>query len=131
MWVPNHFQFFFQNSNGHIPSQSSTQTRVAMWKILRNRPKFIQLRSISKLRFSEINTNSDITPPNNLDGKAGGSSGRPASTAACNDKRQAWPPMDYFKRPLEENCPNHTYCVRHKLKGCSMIRSFMTSGSLT
>jgi hypothetical protein len=28
---------------------------------------FIQLRSISKLRFNKINTNSDITPPNNLD----------------------------------------------------------------
>jgi hypothetical protein len=34
---------------------------------LRNLPKFIQLRSISKLRFSKINTNSDIAPPNNLD----------------------------------------------------------------
>jgi hypothetical protein len=29
--------------------------------------KFIQLRSISKSRFSWINTNSDITPPNKLD----------------------------------------------------------------
>jgi glutaredoxin-related protein len=34
---------------------------------LRNLPKFIQLRSISKSRFSKINTNSDITLPNNLD----------------------------------------------------------------
>jgi hypothetical protein len=34
---------------------------------LRNLPKFIQLRSISKLRFSKINTNLDIAPPNNLD----------------------------------------------------------------
>jgi hypothetical protein len=34
---------------------------------LRNLPKFIQLRSISKSRFSKINTNSDITPPDNLD----------------------------------------------------------------
>jgi hypothetical protein len=34
---------------------------------LRNLPKFIQLRSISKSRFSGINTNSDITSPNNLD----------------------------------------------------------------
>jgi hypothetical protein len=29
--------------------------------------KFIQLRSISKPRFNKINTNLDITPPNNLD----------------------------------------------------------------
>jgi hypothetical protein len=34
---------------------------------LRNLPKFIPLRSISKSRFSKINTHSDITPPNNLD----------------------------------------------------------------
>jgi hypothetical protein len=33
---------------------------------LRNIAKFIQLRSISKSRFNKINTNSDITPPNNL-----------------------------------------------------------------
>jgi hypothetical protein len=33
----------------------------------RNLPKFIQLRSISKSRFSKINTNLDITPPNNID----------------------------------------------------------------
>jgi hypothetical protein len=35
--------------------------------LLRNLSKFIQLQSISKPRFSKINTNSDITPPNNLD----------------------------------------------------------------
>jgi hypothetical protein len=34
---------------------------------LRNFSKFIQLRSISKSRFSRINNNSDFTPPNNLD----------------------------------------------------------------
>jgi hypothetical protein len=34
---------------------------------LRNLPKCLQLRSITKSRFSNINTNSDITPPNNLD----------------------------------------------------------------
>jgi hypothetical protein len=34
---------------------------------LRNLPKFIQLRSISKSRFSKINTNSYITHPNKLD----------------------------------------------------------------
>jgi hypothetical protein len=34
---------------------------------LRNLSIFSQLLSISKSRFSKINTNSDITPPNNLD----------------------------------------------------------------
>jgi hypothetical protein len=40
---------------------------VGMCMLLRKVSIFIQLRSISKLRFSKINTNSDITPPNNLD----------------------------------------------------------------
>jgi hypothetical protein len=41
---------------------------VGMCMSLRNLPKFIQLgSSISKSRFSKINSNSDITPPNNLD----------------------------------------------------------------
>jgi hypothetical protein len=40
---------------------------VGMCMSLRNVSKFIQLQSISKSWFSGINTNSDITPPNNLD----------------------------------------------------------------
>jgi hypothetical protein len=40
---------------------------VGMFMLLRNLSIFIQLWSISKSRFSKINTNSDITPPNNLD----------------------------------------------------------------
>jgi hypothetical protein len=40
---------------------------VGMCLSLRNLPKFIQLQSISKSRFNKINTNSYITPPNNLD----------------------------------------------------------------
>jgi hypothetical protein len=35
--------------------------------MLRNLSKFIELRSISKSRFSRIKTSLDITPPNNLD----------------------------------------------------------------
>jgi hypothetical protein len=35
--------------------------------LLRNLSKFIQLQSFPKSRFSKINSNSDITPPNNLD----------------------------------------------------------------
>jgi hypothetical protein len=56
---------------------------------------------------------------------------RRISIAAHNDKRPVRPPMDHFKRLLEEACPNHAYPVRHKLKDCSMMRSFMTSGPLT
>jgi hypothetical protein len=40
---------------------------IGMCMSLRNLSIFIKLRSISKSRFSKINTNSDITPPNNLD----------------------------------------------------------------
>jgi hypothetical protein len=39
--------------------------------------------------------------------------------------------MNYFKRLLEEACPNHAYPVRHELKNCDMMRCFMTSGSIT
>jgi hypothetical protein len=40
---------------------------VGMSMLSRNHSIFIQLWSISKSRFSKINTNSDITCPNNLD----------------------------------------------------------------
>jgi hypothetical protein len=40
---------------------------VRICMLLRNLPKLIQLRSVSKSRFNNININLDITPPNNLD----------------------------------------------------------------
>jgi hypothetical protein len=64
-------------------------------------------------------------------GETAGSGMRHTLTAGCNDKRQARLPMDHFKRLLDEACPNHAYPVRHKLKDCGMMRSFMTSGSIT
>jgi hypothetical protein len=39
--------------------------------------------------------------------------------------------MDHFKRLLKGACPTHAYPIQHKLKDCGMMRSFMTSGSLT
>jgi hypothetical protein len=63
------------------------------------------------------------------DGEVGGSGVRSIPTAAGSDKRQAMPPMNHFKRLLEEAYPNHVYPVRHKLKDCSMMRSYMTSGA--
>jgi hypothetical protein len=56
---------------------------------------------------------------------------RRISTAARNNKRLARLPTDHFTRLLEEACPNRAYSVRHKLKDYSMMRSFMTLGSLT
>jgi hypothetical protein len=52
-------------------------------------------------------------------------------TAARSDKSQTMLPKDQFKRPLKEACPNHAYPISNKLKYCGMMRSFMTSGSLT
>jgi hypothetical protein len=39
--------------------------------------------------------------------------------------------IDHFEKLLEETCPNHSYPVKHKLRDCSMMKSFMTSGSLS
>jgi hypothetical protein len=72
-----------------------------------------------------------MTTIDGKDGKAGGSGVRCTPTAACNYKHQARPPMDHFKRLLEEACPNNAYPISHKLKDCGMMRSFMTSGSIT
>jgi hypothetical protein len=44
-------------------------------------------------------------------------------------KSQAQPPTNHFKNLLEEICPNHTYPIKHKLRNCSMMKSFMISGS--
>jgi hypothetical protein len=65
------------------------------------------------------------------DSEAGDSDVRHISTTARSNKCQARPPTDHFKRLLEEACQNHTYHIRHKLKDCDMMRSFLTSGSLT
>jgi hypothetical protein len=46
-------------------------------------------------------------------------------------KRQARPLIDHFERLLEEACPNHAYPIKHKLKDCSMMKNFVSSGSLT
>jgi hypothetical protein len=41
---------------------------------------------------------------------------------------QAWYPKDHFKKVLKVACPNHTYLVKYKLKDCTMLKNFMTSG---
>jgi hypothetical protein len=61
-----------------------------------------------------------------------GSSGKGHISATMHSgRRLARTHIVYFKRLLEEACPNHAYLIRHKLKDCGMMRSFMTSGSLT
>jgi hypothetical protein len=63
--------------------------------------------------------------------KAGSSGMGCVTTVAHSDKCQAWPPIDHFRRLLEEACQNHAYPVGHELKDCDMMKSFMILGSLT
>jgi hypothetical protein len=52
-------------------------------------------------------------------------------TAARSGKHQARPPIDHFKKLLEEAYPNHAYPVKHKLRDCDMMKNFMISGFRT
>jgi hypothetical protein len=52
-------------------------------------------------------------------------------TIAGSGKRQARPPVDHFKKLLEETCPSHAYAIKHKLRDCGMMKSFMVLVSLT
>jgi hypothetical protein len=76
MWVANHFQKYFKTQMETSINNAQHKQELLYGKYLSlvgicmslmNLPKFTQLRSISKSRFSNINANSDITPPNNLD----------------------------------------------------------------
>jgi hypothetical protein len=46
-------------------------------------------------------------------------------------KHQALQPADHSKKLLEVTSPKHAYPIRHKLKECSMIKNYMTTGALT
>jgi hypothetical protein len=62
---------------------------------------------------------------------------RLTTTVATTSKRAAlaWCasrlPMDHFKKLFEETCPNHTYPIKNKLRGCDMMKNLMALGSLT
>jgi hypothetical protein len=45
-------------------------------------------------------------------------------------KRQARQPTDHLEKLLEVTCPNHAYPIKHKLKECSMMKNYMTTGAL-
>jgi hypothetical protein len=61
----------------------------------------------------------------------GGSGVEHIMAVAGSCKRQAWPQTDHFERLLEETCPNNAYHIKHKLRDYDMMKSFMTSGSLS
>jgi hypothetical protein len=63
--------------------------------------------------------------------EADGSGVALVTTTVGSSKRQARPPTNHFERLLKEACPNHMYPIKHKLRGCTMMKNFMVSGSLT
>jgi hypothetical protein len=76
-----------------------------------------------------VTTTTDYDNTNN--GMAGGAGKGRVMTVVHSDKCQACLPSKHFKRLLEEACANHVYPIRHKLKNCDMMKSFMISGSPT
>jgi hypothetical protein len=40
-----------------------------------------------------------------------------------------WQPGDHIEKLLEATYPNHTYPARHKLKGCTMMKNYITMGT--
>jgi hypothetical protein len=54
-----------------------------------------------------------------------------AIEAVGSSKHQARLSMDQFKMLLEETCPNHAYPIKHKLKDYGLMKSFMTTRSLS
>jgi hypothetical protein len=71
-----------------------------------------------------------IDDDDSINERASGSSAEHAIEATCNIKCQAQPPMDHFVKLLKETCLNHTYSIKHKLRDCGLMNSFMTTGSL-
>jgi hypothetical protein len=96
-----------------------------------------------KRRPKRITTKADYDDDN--DKKIDGSDLGCVAPAAHSGKCQVRSPKEHFERFLEEDCSNHAYPIKHKLKDCSnhvylskyklkdcdMINNFMTSGSLT
>jgi hypothetical protein len=44
-------------------------------------------------------------------------------------KHQVWLPVDHIEELLEVTCPNHMYPIKHKLKECTMMKNYMTTGT--
>jgi hypothetical protein len=49
-------------------------------------------------------------------------------TAERDFKWCTQPPKDHFEKILEEAYPHHLYPIRHKLRDCTIMKKFMTSG---
>jgi hypothetical protein len=64
------------------------------------------------------------------DKEADGSDEEHVTTAERDLKPQAWQSTDHFEKLLEATYPNHAYPIKHKLKECSMMKNYMTTGAL-
>jgi hypothetical protein len=71
------------------------------------------------------------TSCNDDDKGVDGSDEEYVAAAKRNFKRQVWQPGEHFKKLLKVACPKHAYPIRHKLKGCTMFKNFMTSRALS
>jgi hypothetical protein len=71
------------------------------------------------------------TSCDNNNNEVDGSNKEYVAAAEHDFKRQARQPKDYFEKLLEAAHLNHTYPVKHKLKECTIIKNFMTSGALS
>jgi hypothetical protein len=67
----------------------------------------------------------------NGDEEADNSSEELVAAAECNLKRQTWPPKDHFEKLLKATYLHDPYHVKHELKDCTMIKKFITSGTLS
>jgi hypothetical protein len=63
--------------------------------------------------------------------RVGSSSAEHAIEAAGDSKCQVLMLKGHFKKFLEETCPNHACVIKHKLRDCSLMKSFKTMGSLS
>jgi hypothetical protein len=63
--------------------------------------------------------------------QAGGFGVGRATEVTGSRKRQARPSTNHFGNLLEEACPNHSYPIKQKLRDYGLMKSFMTSGSLS
>jgi hypothetical protein len=71
------------------------------------------------------------TSCNDDDKEADGSNEEYVAAAEHDFKRQARQPKENFEKLLEAACPNHVYHIKHKLKECTMMKNFMTSGTIS
>jgi hypothetical protein len=51
------------------------------------------------------------------------------ASAKHDFKRRTQPPKDHFEMVLKAACPHHPYPVKHKLRDCTMMKRFMSSGT--